>query len=140
MYVNELSDALIDVTVEHFARVTSPRSLIVIQDKGGEMARGPSDRTAFGHRDARHLFVVMPAWEDPAEDDLHVEWGRSLAEAIAPFGAGGEYVNDLGVEAEEGHAWIRAAFGANYERLARIKAKYDPDNFFHHNQNIRPQP
>jgi FAD/FMN-containing dehydrogenase len=76
----------------------------------------------------------------PGEDDLHVERARSLAEAVVPFGAGGEYVNDLGLEAEEGHARIEEGFGANYARLARLKAKYDPDNVFHHNQNIRPQP
>jgi len=140
LYVDDLTDVLIDATIEHFARVTSPRSLVIIQYKGGQMGRGPADRTAFGHRDARHLFVAWSAWEDPREDDRHVAWARGLAEAVEPVGAGGEYVNDLGLETEEGHARIRAGFGANYDRLAKLKAKYDPDNLFHHNQNIRPEP
>ena len=62
-----------------------------------------------------------------------------FADAIALFGAGGEYVNDLGVEADEaGNARVKEAFGVNYDRLVQMKAKYDPGNLFRHNQNIRP--
>src|SRR5207244_2251185 len=109
---------------------------VVIQYKGGEMARGAPDRTAFGHRDARHLFVIFSGWDDPTDSDRHVQWTRDFADEMKPFGAGGEYVNDLGIEADEGSAHIKEAFGANYDRLVAIKTKYDPANLFRHNQNI----
>jgi FAD/FMN-containing dehydrogenase len=64
--------------------------------------------------------------------------GNFGSEAFEPFTSGGEYVNDLGREAEEGMARIKAGYGANYERLVALKAKYDPTNLFRHNQNIPP--
>jgi FAD/FMN-containing dehydrogenase len=63
---------------------------------------------------------------------------RTLWEALVPYGTGGVYVNNVGSEADEGPAGIRAAYGANYERLVELKQKYDPSNFFRSNQNIRP--
>jgi FAD/FMN-containing dehydrogenase len=138
LFINEFSDDAIHTMTANFARVSSPLSLIVIQYKGGEMARGAVDRTAFGHRDARHMFVIFSGWEDPASSDRHIAWSRGFADEIAPFCAPGEYVNDLGIEAEVGNARIREAFGTNYDRLVEIKTKYDPTNVFRHNQNIPP--
>ena len=138
-FIDDLSDEAIEAAVANFAEVTSPFSLIVIQYMGGEMARGAPDRSAFGHRGARHAFVIFSSWADPAEADRHVAWTRGLDAAIRPFGTGGEYVNDLGLETDEGSTRVRKAFGANYDRLAEIKSKYDPGNLFRHNQNIPPR-
>jgi FAD/FMN-containing dehydrogenase len=129
---------MIEAIAASFAEVTSPHSIVVLQQKGGEMARGPRDRTAFGHRDALYSLVLWASWEDPRESETHVAWLRGLAKAVEPFTAGGDYVNDMGLEADEGADRIRAGFGANYARLVALKDKYDPTNLFRHNQNIRP--
>jgi FAD/FMN-containing dehydrogenase len=72
---------------------------------------------------------------DPGKKDELREWAVAYWEALHPYAAGGSYVNMM---MDEGGERVRSAYGANYERLAQIKAKYDPDNFFHVNQNIRP--
>jgi FAD/FMN-containing dehydrogenase len=137
-FLNEFSDEVIEAAVASFAEVTSPLTLVVIQYKGGEMARGAADRTAFGHRDASHIFVIFSSWADPVDAERHIAWTRGFDAAIRPFGPGGEYVNDLGLEIDEGNAKLREAYGAHYDRLVEIKSKYDPGNLFRHNQNIGP--
>jgi FAD/FMN-containing dehydrogenase len=129
---------LVEAVEASFAEVTSPHSMVVLQQKGGEMAGGPRDRTAFGHRDALYSLVLWASWDDPRESETHVAWLRVLARAVEPFTAGGDYVNDMGLETDEGADRIRAGFGANYARLVALKDKYDPTNLFRHNQNIRP--
>jgi FAD/FMN-containing dehydrogenase len=71
-------------------------------------------------------------------DDVNVWWTRELAQVMRPFTTGSDYVNQIGVESEEGSERIKAAYGAHYERLVAVKNKYDPTNLFRHNQNIRP--
>jgi len=102
------------------------------------MARGAADQTAFGHRDATHVCVIFAGWEDAAEAERHIEWTRTTAEQLWPYSSGGQYVNDIGLEADEGADQIRAAFGSNYERLIAVKNTYDPTNLFRHNQNLKP--
>lgn len=74
-------------------------------------------------------------WAKPDEDGEHVGWARAFTADMKRFGSGGVYLNFIG---DEGEDRIRAAYGPNYARLAAIKAKYDPENLFHLNQNIRP--
>ena len=82
---------------------------------------------------------MQGAWDEPAEDDTHIEWARDFWSAMRPFSSGGTYVNFLTEDADEER--LRAAYGRGlYAALARIKAKYDPDNLFRSNQNIRPAP
>jgi hypothetical protein len=137
-WVQEISGDAVDILVAHFAEVTSPLSLVVFVQKSGAMSRGPHDQTAFGHRDAQYALLITSMWLDPRESERHVRWGRALAEAMAPYTSGSEYINDLGQEAEEGSARIKAGYGANYERLVALKNTYDPLNLFRHNQNITP--
>ena len=137
-WVQAISSDAIDTLVAHFAKVTSPLSLAVFFQKSGAMRRGPRDQTAFGHREARYALLITSMWLDRKESERHIRWARELSEAFEPFTSGGEYVNDLGREAEEGMARIKAGYGANYERLVALKAKYDPTNLFRHNQNIPP--
>ncbi len=94
--------------------------------------------TAFSHRGALYEFNCRATWLDPAEDDRNVAWARELAESMLPHGTSREYANHLGLEADEGSARIKAAYGANYQRLVALKSKYDRTNLFRHNQNIRP--
>jgi FAD/FMN-containing dehydrogenase len=134
-FLREISDAAIDIVVEHFARVPSPRSLLFFQQSGGAMRRG---NTAYAHRDALWNLILVAQWLDPAESECHIRWTRELWQALRPYGTGGVYVNNIGRAADDGADQIRAAYGANYPRLAALKQQYDPENLFRHNQNIQP--
>jgi FAD/FMN-containing dehydrogenase len=104
---------------------------------GGTAARFPAAETAVGSRTAEYVLNMQGAWEAPAEDDIHIAWARDFWSAMRPFSSGGTYVNFLTQDADEER--VRAAYGPElYGRLARVKAKYDPDNLFRSNQNIRP--
>jgi FAD/FMN-containing dehydrogenase len=135
-WMKEISGDAVDILMAHYAKVTSPLSVALFFQKSGAMSRGPHDKTAFGHRDARYALLITSMWLDPRESERHIRWARKLSEAIGPYTSGGEYINDLGQEAEEGRARIKAGYGANYERLVALKHKYDPTNLFRHNQNI----
>ena len=89
---------------------------------------------AFSHRSAQGEWN----WLDPAADDVNIRWTRELVEAMRPFTTGSDYVNQIGLETEEGPERIKAAYGVNYDQLVGLKNKYDPTNLFRHNQNIRP--
>jgi FAD/FMN-containing dehydrogenase len=138
LYLDELSDAAIDVIVEHVPHKHSPMTLVPIFVLGGEFARHADDETAFGGS-RRTVIVFNAAAIAPTAELLDAErgWTRSLWSDLVPHSAGvGSYVNFM-AEFEEGR--IRNAYGdAKYDRLARIKAVYDPENVFHLNANIRP--
>ena len=133
--LNGLSDATIDALVDGFESVGSPFSSILIEHLGGAVARVEPETTASGVRDAAYDCVIMSAWTEPSESDTHIAWGDGLWQSIQPDSTGGVYVNYLG---DEGEARVRAAYGANHTRLAKLKAKYDPTNLFRYNRNIRP--
>jgi hypothetical protein len=130
-----LAEAAIEVLLDRFAHVPSPMTVIGLQQAGGAIARVPADATAYANRDAAFDCIPIATWEDPAQDAANIVWARSVWEAMRPFSTGGVYVNSLGDEGEER---VRAAYGGNWERLAAIKAAYDPGNLFRLNQNIRP--
>lgn len=134
-FLNELSDDAIDALTEGYARTTSPLSVVVLQQAGGAISRVPTEATAYFNRNAAFDFVPVAIWEDPAEDAAHVAWARQFSDAMRPFSNGSAYVNTLG---DEGGERVRAAYGTNFPRLAAVKAKYDPDNVFRLNQNIKP--
>ena len=134
-YLNDLPDAAIDVLMARFAEVPSPLSKLGLQQVGGAIARVPADATAYANRGAAWDCIPIAAWEDPAADARNIAWARGIWEAMRPFATGGVYLNNLG---EEGEERIRAVFGANYARLAALKAKYDPTNLFRANQNVAP--
>jgi hypothetical protein len=104
---------------------------------GGAVARVPECATAFGDRTGKAIFNIVANWTDPREDDHHKEWARSFFQTLQPYSTATVYVNFLG---DEGEDRIRAAYGAKYDRLARLKRTYDPDNVFRSNQNILPSP
>jgi FAD/FMN-containing dehydrogenase len=134
-YIDKLTDEAIDTLVEASANAASPLSVVVVEHHGGAAARIPVDATAFPHRGAECLLAVMALWKDPAEDEANIKWARSVWKAMQPFSSGAGYMNLFGVD-DVGRS--RGAFGSNYDRLAALKKKYDPDNFFCHNQNIPP--
>jgi FAD/FMN-containing dehydrogenase len=137
-FTRNISDDAIATLVERFATAPSPLSLVYFQQLGNAAKRVGAKETAFSHRDALCEWGCDAVWLDPAEDAINIRWARDVAEAMRPFTTGSDYVNHIGLEAEEGTDRIKAAFGANYDRLVALKNKYDPTNLFRHNQNIRP--
>jgi hypothetical protein len=134
-FVKQLSDEAIDILVEHANAKPSPLTIIVIELYGGAMARVASDETAFGHRTSDYDVGILSQWTDLADTDKNVSWTRGVYDALQDHASGAFLLNFLGQEDE---AVIRASFGPNYDRLAELKRKYDPDNFFRQNQNVIP--
>ncbi|RTZ44422.1 FAD-binding oxidoreductase [Candidimonas sp. SYP-B2681] len=131
----KLDDGLFDAVIEYIGKLPSPQCEIFFGAIGGATTRKPSDFTAYAHRDARYVMNVHGRWDDPADDKRCIAWARDFFAASAPFASGGVYVNFLTSDETDR---VRSAYGANYDRLAQIKRKYDPDNLFHMNQNIAP--
>jgi FAD/FMN-containing dehydrogenase len=134
-YVREMPDGAIQANVEHAAVMPTWKSAMHLYPVDGAAARIPSDATAWSARDARFIQVIVGVDPDPANAELIQEWTIDYWEAVHPYATGGAYVNFM---MEEGNERIRASYGANYGRLSALKAKYDPENVFHVNQNIRP--
>ena len=133
-FMNALSDASIESILSAMA-VASPSAIVQIRVLGGAMARVPVAETAFAHRSAPIMVAIIDHYEDPASDAAELAWTEALHEALAPD-ASGVYSNFL---QDEGEDRLRDAYPAGtYERLAAIKRRYDPTNFFRLNQNIRP--
>ena len=137
-FVSQVSDGIVDIALDYFDRITSPLSSILFQYLGNAAQRVPGNETAFGHRGALCEWATNAVFLDPGESEVHIRWVRDLASEISPFSLG-EYINQVGTEAEAGEEAIQAAFGDNFQRLAALKQKYDPTNLFSHNQNIRPR-
>ena len=137
MFADELSDAAIDTSIAAMNNSTSPYSLIQFRGLGGAMARVAPDATAFAHRTQAYFVAIIGLWIDAAEDAaVHRAWTESLWESIRREGSG-VYVNFL---ENEGAERVREAYpGATLARLGAIKQKYDPENMFRHNQNVRPR-
>jgi hypothetical protein len=135
-FLTGLDDAAIAILVEHFGRITSPLSAILLEHLGGAVARVGVDDTAFRYRTAPYNLAVIARWTDPAEADRHITWTREVFEAMRPY-AEGVYVNYMADD--EAPDRVLTAYGADtYARLAEIKATYDPDNVFAATQNIQP--
>jgi FAD/FMN-containing dehydrogenase len=131
----EVSEGLIDVLIAHARKLPDPNTEIAFAQLGGAVSRVPADATAYSHRDGQFVVNVHGRWEDPAKDAEVIGWARDLFRASAPFATGAVYVNFL--TQEEGDR-VRAAYGRNYDRLVKLKNRYDPRNLFRVNQNIRP--
>lgn len=132
---SELSDGAIDSVVKYAARLPSAQCEIFMGLVSGHANRVATDATAYAHRDAKFVLNVHGRWDKAEDDKACIAWARDFFAESAPFATGGVYVNFL--TGDEGDR-IPAAYGPNYERLARLKAKYDPANLFHVNQNIKP--
>ena len=131
-----LSDAAIDVVVEHAWRFGSPFSFALLSHMGGAIGRRSDDDTAFSGRGAEFTININCCATEPRLYEQDRTWVREWFTAMEPHSTGGVYVNFLG---EEGAERVRAAYGAaKCRRLAALKARYDPDNVLRVNQNIKP--
>jgi FAD/FMN-containing dehydrogenase len=135
LFVDEVDDASAEAMVERLMSWSAPMRVVQLRVLGGAMARVPNDATAFAHRDRRLMVNVASMYGAPDERPAHEEWVAALAREIQR-GPEAAYVNFVG---DEGPDRVRRAYpGATFERLAEVKARYDPDNLFRLNQNIPP--
>jgi FAD/FMN-containing dehydrogenase len=137
LYLDGFSDAAVDTTVSWTRRSPSDRTLVVIRHCGGAIARVGAEETAFGERGSEWMLSIDATWDDPADDEPNIAWTRAFWDDAHRFSSGQTYFNFPGL-LEEGDAAVRTSYGANHDRLARVKARYDPENRFRLNQNIRP--
>jgi FAD/FMN-containing dehydrogenase len=136
-HMSEMPDAAIEALIRGHQAVTSPRNEIHVHDLRGAVARGPAGGSAFPHREAPYVLNVIGKWTGGGPGPEHVDWARDVVESLEEFGTGAAYVNFLTDPEDTGR--LRAAYGEEtYDRLARVKAEWDPENVFHRNQNIKP--
>ncbi len=131
----ELSDGAIDIMIDFAHKLPSPQCEVFLGLVAGAANRVPVEATAYPYRDAKFVMNVHGRWEQAADDAACIGWARAFFEASTPYASAGVYVNFM--TEDEGNR-VTAAYGPNYERLVQIKRKYDPENVFHLNQNIRP--
>ena len=133
----ELPDDAISAIVEHTNRLNSPPSVVALEYYGGAAGRVSNEATAFPHRELPWDILFIAQWTDPAQTNMHREWARAGEELLKPFSENAHLLSALDVEAED---VVNTAFGKNLSRLAAVKQKYDPTNFFRVNQNVKPDP
>jgi FAD/FMN-containing dehydrogenase len=131
----QLSDGAIDCMIQVAGCLPSSETEIFVGLIAGAPNRVPPMATAYFHRDARFVMNVHGRWNTDSDDEMCIDWARAFFKASAPYASKGVYVNFM--TADENRR-VATAYGANYERLVYIKRKFDPDNSFHLNQNIRP--
>jgi FAD/FMN-containing dehydrogenase len=137
-YLDELSDAAIDLIATKQQQRPAPITMINVFHMGGAIAHtGPED-TAFSERTPPFMVSIDGIWSDPADNAERIAWVRSTWQEIAKFGNGGVYLNFTGLAEEEPSAGVDTAFGRNLRRLGQIKQTYDPGNFFRLNNNVAP--
>ncbi len=132
----ELSDAAIGILIDYAGRLPSPDCEIFLGQLGGAINRVPAQATAYPHRNVEFVMNVHGRWSETSQDPPCIAWTRELFQAMSPHATGGVYVNFM--PEDEAQRVRVGAYGANYERLAKLKATYDPGNLFRHNQNIPP--
>jgi FAD/FMN-containing dehydrogenase len=136
-YVSSLPDAAIEAHVANARDAPNDMSLMHLYPLNGAVQRVAKDATAWSARDANLSMVIVGVDPSPEKAGAITNWTKAYWEALHPFNQGGGYVNFM--MADEGQERVKAAYGANYERLAALKRKFDPGNLFRVNQNIRPK-
>jgi FAD/FMN-containing dehydrogenase len=137
MLVDDIDASSAGAILEHLEASTAQMAVAQLRVLGGAMARVPADATAFAHRDRRVMVNVATIYERSEDRPEHEAWVEGLA-TVLRRGETSVYVNFLG---DEGESRVREAYpGATWDRLAAIKARYDPANMFRYNQNIPPTP
>jgi FAD/FMN-containing dehydrogenase len=138
LYLDRLDEEVVPAIVRYAAERPTPNALMALWNLGGGAARRVgAEATAFGSREAPYLLSFDTTWTDPADTERNIAWTRTAWADMRRFGGGGLYLNFAGF-GEEKEALVRASYGPNYERLATLKAQYDPHNLFRMNQNIQP--
>jgi FAD/FMN-containing dehydrogenase len=137
-FLPELSDAAIDKLVRHGGARPGPMAQLLLEPMGGAIGRVATEDTALGVRDVPWAYHALALWMEPDEAaaDAHVGWARNLSGDLAAHTTAGIYLN---FTSDEGDERVRAMYGADrYAKLVALKDRYDPENVFRLNQNIRP--
>ncbi len=137
LFLEDLTDQAVGVITDAAAGRSSPSTMVLVAHLGAGVRGVPPAATAFAMRDATFVVNLMGDWRDARETARHVEWVRDAWERLRPHSNGATYLNYQGDE-DGGDRLVRAAFSANYDRIAAIKSRYDPMNFFRLNQNVKP--
>ena len=131
----EIKDKLLDEMIDYVEKLPTQQCEIFIGSIEGVLNKIDSGATAWYHRNVKYIMNVHCRWEKPSDDKRCIEWGREFFKVSKPYASAGAYVNFM---TEEEKDRIKSAYGKNYDRLLEIKRKYDPENMFHNNQNIKP--
>jgi FAD/FMN-containing dehydrogenase len=134
-FFHQISDEAIDMHVKYGAQLPTGHSTMHLYPIDGAASRVPEEATAFSYRDGGWAGVIVGVDPDPANVDAISQWAKDYWEALHPTSAGGGYINFM---MSEGQDRVKASYRGNYDRLAQVKRRYDPDNIFHVNQNIQP--
>lgn len=134
-YVNELTDECIQENIKYGSNIPTFHSTTHFYPIDGKVHEVSQEDTAWANRGARWAQVIVGVSPDPSDADKVTQWCKDYYEGVKPYAEGGSYVNFM---MQEGQERIKAGYKGNYDRLSQIKKKYDPDNFFHINQNIVP--
>ena len=129
-----LDDGLLECLVTQLGKLPTPHCELFLGQLGGAVGRLPPDATAYPHRDANFVLNVHARWLDASEDAACITWAREVFEATSRYATGGSYVNFMTADEQRSHA----AYGTNYDRLAALKSRFDPENMFRGNQTIPP--
>ena len=135
-YLPHIERALCEKVIEHAEKITSPYSAVILFQLKGALNQLGEDHSPVGNRDARYVVNLASSWDKVDDDKINIEWAREAWTDMKPFSTGGTYVNFL--TEDEGPERIEAALGNSLERLAEVKAKWDPENMFRTNRNIKP--
>ena len=130
-----MNDEMIDVMIEGIENLPSPHCEIFFAHLGGAMKRVDPTATAYAGRNAEFVMNIHGRWEDPDDDHACISWSRGVFEKMTPHATGSAYVNFMTEEEQER---VEDAYGINHARLVELKNKYDPENMFRINQNIKP--
>lgn len=134
-FLDTLNAEALDIIEDEVKQLPGVFTIVYLTPGGGAVNRVAPDATPYPHRSADYAYHIFPGWIDEADDAVNMAWARAFQERLAPLANGGVYVNMLG-EDESGR--VRAAYGANFDRLMDIKRKWDPDNTLSSNHNIPP--
>lgn len=130
-----LSDEAIDTIIKYAQTLPSPQCEIFIAQMGGYTGKQAIDKTAYSHRKANFIMNVHGRWDESSDDKKCIDWSRAFFDSATPYAMGGAYVNFMTQEESDR---VPLAYGENYSRLSEIKQKYDPENIFNLNHNIKP--
>jgi hypothetical protein len=136
VYAQDLSDEAIAAHLEYGPKVPTVNSAVHLYPINGAVHDVAPDATAFGHRDANYACVIAGMWPDPADNEANIGWVRDYYAALAPHSLRGGYANFASADDQDK---VKDNIGVTYGRLTEVKARYDPRNLFHLNQNIRPK-
>jgi FAD/FMN-containing dehydrogenase len=138
LYLNGFSDQLIDELLEINAHPPSPNTLSSVWNFGGATAAISPEATAFGDRSMPYMLSIDSIWSDAKDDGANIGWTRGIWNRLQPHSNNGRaYLNFAGL-GEDSESLIRRSYGANFERLAKVKGRYDPTNLFRSNENVLP--